>query len=64
VGTEAGGDPIEVTKIRDVRIAPEGVNVRNPSFDVTPSDLITAIIIEQGVLRPPLSEAIENVLHG
>lgn len=56
-------DPSEVTQMRDVRIAPEGVNVRNPSFDVTPAGLITAIITEQGVLRPPLSEAIENVLH-
>lgn len=57
-------DPSEVTQIRDVRIAPEGVNVRNPSFDVTPAGLITAIITEQGVFRSPLSEAIENVLHG
>ena len=56
-------DPSEVTQMRDVRIAPEGVNVRNPSFDVTPAGLITAIITEQGVLRSPLSEAIENVLH-
>jgi len=57
-------DPSEVTQMRDVRIAPEGVNVRNPSFDVTPAGLITAIITEQGVFRSPLSEAIENVLHG
>jgi len=56
-------DPSEVTQMRDVRIAPEGVNVRNPAFDVTPAGLITAIITEQGVLRPPLSESIENVLH-
>jgi len=57
-------DPSEVTQIRDVRIAPEDVNVRNPSFDVTPAGLITAIITEQDVFRTPLSEAIENVLHG
>jgi len=57
-------DPSEVTQIRDVRIAPEDVNVRNPSFDVTPAGLITAIITEQGVFRSPFSEAIENVLHG
>ncbi|MCK4600256.1 S-methyl-5-thioribose-1-phosphate isomerase [Candidatus Bipolaricaulota bacterium] len=57
-------DPSEVTQMRDVRIAPEGVNVRNPSFDVTPAGLITAIVTEQGVFRSPLSEAIENVLHG
>jgi len=56
-------DPSEVTQMRGVRIAPEGVNVRNPAFDVTPAGLITAIVTEQGVLRPPLSEAIKNVLH-
>jgi len=37
--------------------------VRNPAFDVTPAELITAIINEQGVLRPPYTEAIDNVLH-
>ncbi len=57
-------DPSEVTQIRNVRIAPEGVNVRNPAFDVTPAGLITAIITERSVLEPPYTEAIENVLHG
>ncbi|RME23713.1 MAG: S-methyl-5-thioribose-1-phosphate isomerase [Deltaproteobacteria bacterium] len=43
----------EVTEPRGVRIAPEGVKVRNPAFDVTPAGLITAIITEQGVARGP-----------
>ena len=35
------------------RIAPEGVAVYNPAFDVTPARLITAIVTEAGVARPP-----------
>lgn len=41
----------EVTHIRGLPIAPEGVSVRNPSFDVTPAKYITAIITEKGVAR-------------
>ncbi len=43
----------EVTGYRDLRWAPEGVAVRNPAFDVTPADLITAIVTERGVLQAP-----------
>ncbi|EQB97296.1 methylthioribose-1-phosphate isomerase [Geobacillus kaustophilus GBlys] len=43
--------PDEVTHIAGVRIAPEGVNVYNPAFDVTPNELITAIITEKGIIR-------------
>jgi len=46
--------PDEVTCIGGVRIAPEGVEVLNPSFDVTPAKYITAIITEEGILTPPL----------
>jgi methylthioribose-1-phosphate isomerase len=41
----------EVTHIRGVAIAPEGVSVRNPSFDVTPARYITAIITENGIVK-------------
>jgi methylthioribose-1-phosphate isomerase len=44
-------DPREVTRIRNLPIAPEGVKVRNPAFDVTPARYITAIITENGVVR-------------
>jgi len=47
---ERPGD--EVTGYRDTRWAPEGVKVRNPAFDVTPAELITALITERGVVRP------------
>jgi len=43
----------EVTEILGARIAPEGIHVRHPAFDVTPARLITAIITEKGVFRPP-----------
>jgi methylthioribose-1-phosphate isomerase len=45
--------PDEVTMLAGARVAPAGIAVRNPAFDVTPHRLITAIITEAGVLRPP-----------
>jgi len=43
-------DPREVTHIMSQRIAPEGVRVLNPAFDITPIDYVTAIICEEGVI--------------
>lgn len=43
----------EVVYIRDQAIAPEGAAARHPAFDVTPGELITAIITERGVVKPP-----------
>ncbi|MFL5723270.1 MAG: S-methyl-5-thioribose-1-phosphate isomerase [Chloroflexota bacterium] len=43
----------EVTEFRGVRIAPPGTEVRNPSFDVTPAELITGIVTEEGVISAP-----------
>jgi methylthioribose-1-phosphate isomerase len=48
----------EVTHIKGVRIAPEGIKVRNPAFDVTPSKYITAIITDKGIIYPPFRENI------
>jgi methylthioribose-1-phosphate isomerase len=48
----------EVTDFFGSRIAPEGISVRHPAFDVTPARLITGIITERGVLRAPYGEAI------
>ena len=46
-------DPREVTHVQGLaHIAPDGVDVANPAFDVTPADLITAIITEKGAFRP------------
>ena len=46
-------DSSEVEIICDKRVLPEGIKVRNPAFDVTPAELITAIITEKGVVYPP-----------
>jgi methylthioribose-1-phosphate isomerase len=42
----------EVKGFRDCRWAAEGVNIRNPAFDVTPAELVTGLITEKGVVRP------------
>ncbi len=54
-------DAREVTHINGVRIAPEGIEVYNPAFDVTPNENITGIITEKGILRPPYKESIKNI---
>ncbi|HHW00895.1 MAG TPA: S-methyl-5-thioribose-1-phosphate isomerase [Clostridiaceae bacterium] len=43
------------------QIAPEGVNVYNPAFDVTPNELITGIITEKGIVRPPFKENLKKL---
>ncbi len=48
----------EVTHIKGMRLAPEGISVANPAFDVTPCRYITAIITEKGVVYPPFEENI------
>jgi len=53
-------DPVEVTHSGGIRTAPEGISVWNPAFDVTPHALITAIVTEAGVIRPPFAEGIRN----
>ena len=45
-------DPVEISTIGDTVITPEGVEYYNPAFDVTPAELITAIITEHGVFAP------------
>jgi len=48
----------EVTHVAGRRVAPEGVAVRNPAFDVTPHRYVSAIVCERGVARPPFSESL------
>jgi methylthioribose-1-phosphate isomerase len=50
----------EVLEFRGVRIAPPGTDVRNPAFDVTPAELITGIITEEGVLQGPFEEGLRD----
>lgn len=49
----------EVTSIGDKQLAPSGVRVVNPSFDVTPASLVSAIITERGVLYPPFATSLK-----
>jgi methylthioribose-1-phosphate isomerase len=48
----------EVTGYRGTRWAPQGVQVRNPAFDVTPAELVTGIVTEKGIASPPYRESI------
>jgi methylthioribose-1-phosphate isomerase len=52
----------EVTSIDGVRIAPAGVRVGNPAFDVTPHKYLTAIVTERGVVHPPFKENFLRVM--
>ncbi|MFN3654673.1 MAG: S-methyl-5-thioribose-1-phosphate isomerase [Candidatus Nitrosotenuis sp.] len=51
----------EVTQIGDKKTAPDGINVINPAFDMTPPELISAIITEAGVATPPYEESIKKL---
>ncbi len=51
----------EVTHVLGQRILPEGVPVRNPAFDVTPCELVTALITEIGVIRPPFEDELKRM---
>jgi len=48
----------EVTKIGTQEFAPDGVSTRNPAFDVTPAELVSAIITEHGVLIDPCAQSL------
>src|SRR5207248_5325458 len=51
----------EVTHLAGKQIAPDGVRVENPAFDVTPNRYIAAIITERGTVRPPFNESLKNL---
>ena len=58
-------NPSEVTEMwyREA-MAPAGVKVFNPAFDVTDHELITAIITERGIARPPYNESLREIMNG
>jgi methylthioribose-1-phosphate isomerase len=51
----------EVTHYKESQLAPDGVAVSNPAFDVTPNELVTAIITEKGVARAPFTESLNKM---
>ena len=54
-------DASEVTGIGDKKTAPDGIDVINPAFDMTPPELISAIITENGVVKPPFQQSIKEL---
>ena len=53
----------EVTGIGDKKTAPDGINVINPAFDMTPPELIAGIITEKGIAKFPLEESIKKLFQ-
>ena len=53
----------EVTEIGEKKTAPDGINVINPAFDITPPELISGIITEKGVAKPPFEESIKKLFE-
>lgn len=53
----------EVTQIGDRKTAPDGINVINPAFDMTPPELISGIITEAGVAKPPFEDSIKKLFE-
>jgi len=53
----------EVTGIGDKKTAPDDINVINPAFDMTPPELISGIITEKGVVKPPYEESIKKLFE-
>ena len=54
----------EVTHLGASQLAPDGAGIRNPAFDVTPSQYVSAIITERGVCRPPYADSLREVVAG
>ena len=57
-------DPHEVTHIKGVPIAPEGIAVYNPAFDVTPHRYVTGIVTEKGIVYPPFEKGLRALCGG
>ena len=56
-------DPREITHGFGRQTAPDGIHVYNPAFDVTPADLIAAIITEKGLIQPVAEATIRSMIH-
>jgi len=53
--------PLEVTHIAGKQMVPDGVQVENPAFDVTPAKYVTAIVTERGIARAPYEESLHRL---
>jgi methylthioribose-1-phosphate isomerase len=54
-------NPREVTHIAGRQMVPDGVEIENPAFDVTPAKYVTAIITERGIARAPYTESLHRL---
>jgi len=54
-------DSREITHVKEQQLGPDGVSVHNPAFDVTPNELIAAIITDRGVARAPYTESLRRL---
>ncbi|MFU8795700.1 MAG: S-methyl-5-thioribose-1-phosphate isomerase [Dehalococcoidia bacterium] len=54
--------PDEVTGIRGIPIAPQGITAANPAFDVTPHGYVSALITEKGIIREPFAEGLKTAV--
>jgi methylthioribose-1-phosphate isomerase len=54
----------EVTHVGSSRLTPEGAQIRNPAFDVTPAKYITAIVTERGIARAPYGDSLAQLVNG
>ena len=51
----------EVMNLNNKRITPEGATAAHPAFDITPNDLVTAIITDKGIAKPPYTTSLKNL---
>ena len=56
-------DPSEVTRVGGKNTAPDGVNVINPAFDMTPPELISGIITEKSIVKAPFEDSIKKLFE-
>lgn len=54
--------PQEITHLKEIPLTPDGMSVRNPSFDITPARLISALITEYGIIHHPEGYKLEKLL--
>ncbi|HWZ20766.1 MAG TPA: S-methyl-5-thioribose-1-phosphate isomerase [Ktedonobacteraceae bacterium] len=57
-------NPDEITSVRGIVIAPAGIHVANPAFDITPHSYVSAIITEAGIARPPFNNSLRELCLG
>ncbi|MBA2378406.1 MAG: S-methyl-5-thioribose-1-phosphate isomerase [Blastocatellia bacterium] len=57
-------DRREISHMKDIQLSPDGIGISNYAFDVTPNDLVTAIITEKGIARAPYTESLKKQFEG